>query len=242
MSSSSWVELCGWHQTHALGDFPWREWVQDLAEHLPLPIYDLPRILHVTEAYDMAMHAVHWQGGSELRPVNVPHGLAHMMRGIGLALARQRVYMARALYAHCSRYVTGVPRICDPPRGHLGDLPVIPLPHLQKLAAATLTPAPAHNLSHWLERVLQHGIMQPLHVRSKFKSGRASRRRGRKHSPQQQNRAVADLAQYLTDTALADIMALAPAHVPRLWCHIVAVGGGTLTLALSAQPLALCDE
>jgi hypothetical protein len=239
---SSWIELCSWHETHELGDFPWPDWVRAVEPFIPMPLYDLSRILDAAAVYDMAMHAMHWQGGDDLRPVNMLPGLTHMLRGIGMTHPRQRLYMARALYAHCSRYVTGVPRIVDPPTYHLDELPVVPLRHVQALATATLTPAPAANLTYWLENVLMHGILFPLHVRTKFRTGRASARRGRKHSPALENRAVAEKAQHLTDDALAAIVALAPEHVPRLKCRVLSAGSGVLTLVLSAQPRAPSDE
>ena len=190
----------------------------------------------------MAMHAMHWQGGAGLRQVNMPTRLTPLLRDIGLRHPWQHLYMVRAMYAHCSRYVTALPRICDPPTDHLDSIPVVPPAHVQALADATLTAAPAANITHWLENVLMCGIMSPLHVRTKFRTGRASARRGRKHSPALENRAVAEKAQHLADEALAAIVALAPEHVPRLKCRVLSVGSGVLTLVLSAQPRAPSDE
>lgn len=237
---SSWIELCGWDQAHELGVFPWDEWVKAVEPFIPMPLYDLSRILDASAAYDMAMHAMHWTGGG--LSVHVQPGLAHMLRGIGLAQPQQQEYMARALYAHCSHYLTGIQRIIDPPMFHMRKWDVVPMQHVQTLAIATLTPVPAKNIIYWLESVIQHGIMFPLHVRNKFRTGRASGRRGRKHSHATENRAVAEKAQHLTDEALAAIVALAPEHVPRLKCRVVSVGSGVLILVLSAQPRAPSDE
>lgn len=239
---SSWLEFCCWHDTYALDRFPWSEWVKAVEPVLPMPVYDLPRILDAAAAYDMAMHALHWPGGDDLPPVYVPTRLTPLLRDIGLQHPWQHLYIVRALYAHCSRYVTALPRIVNPPTYHLDELPVVPLAHVQALATATLTPAPAANLTYWLESVLMHGLMNPLYVRTKFRTGRASARRGRKHSPELENRAVAEKAQHMTDGALAAIVALAPKHVPRLKCRVLTVGSGVLTLVLSAQPRAPSDE
>ena len=236
---SSWLQLCSWHDQYALGLFPWDQWVACLT--LPMPIYDLPRILDAAAAYDMAVHALHWPGGADLTPVRLTTHMARMMQSIGVVQHAQQVYMARALYAHCARYVTGVPRICDPPTYHVDNLPTVPYENICSLAHATLTPLPAPSISAWLDRTLRGNVYTPLRLSNAFRSTRTSGRRGRKHSCALEHKAVAEQAQQLTDDALRELTALAPLHVPVLACQVIAVAAGKLTLVLTAQPRPPCD-
>lgn len=236
---SSWLQLCRWHDEFALGLYPWQSWVEHLK--LPLPAFDLTRILDASAAYDIAVHALHWQSEHEQRHVNLTPHMVRMMNAIGVRAAHQQQYMARALYAHCSRYITGMPRISDPPTDHIDCLPVVPSECLEELARATLTPWPALSIESWLERVLQQNKYKSLQLCNSFRSTRSSGRRGRKHSCAAEHKAIADRAQQMTDEALRRLTALAPLHVPLLRCHVVSVASGKINLVLSAQPRALCD-
>lgn len=239
-ATSSWIELRTWHACYELGKFPWDQWIQEL--QLPLPVYDLSKILDQSAVFDMAVHALHWQGGSDLRPVHVTSHMKHMMRAIDVLGPDQQVYMARALYSHCSRYMIGVPRIADPPTYHIDLLPIIPLACLERLAKATMTPYPAERITMWLERVLKYGYDKPLQLQNKYRSRRSSGRRGRKHSCAQEQKAIADNLLLMCDDALCSIKQLAPMYVPDIQCTILNVGSGTVTLALSVQQRAPSDE
>lgn len=240
---SSWLELRVWHQTHALGVFPWDEWIVHVQHCIPLPVYDLLRILDASAAYDMAVHAVHWRGDGELRPVLLPHTLSAALSAVGMRQHGQQMYMARALYAHCSRYTIGVARIQDPPLDHMECIPLMPQEHSDALAHATRTPLPASALMYWLDNVIRHGSTRPLTLRNRHMHCRApSGRRSRKHSSAMESRAIADQVQCATDHALANIAALAPEHVPRLSCHVCMVASGCVNLVLYAQLRAPCDE
>lgn len=210
---------------------------------IPMPIYDLRRILDASAAYDMAVHAVHWRDSSELRPVRVPRELSAALCAIGMRQHGQQMYMARALYAHCSRYTIGVIRIQDPPLDHMESIPLLPREHSDALARATRTPLPASVLMYWLDRVIRYGSTRPLTLRNRHMHRQAScGRRSRKHSPATESRAIADQVQHATEHALASIAALAPEHVPRLSCHVCMVASGYVNLVLYAQPRAPCDE
>lgn len=238
---SSWIEMRTWSKQHELGDFPWDEWVQALAHCIPMPVYDLPRILDATAAYDMAVHAMYWNGGSELRPVRVPYELTRHLYGLGLTRHVQQVYMARALYAHCARYTTGVPRICDPPTGHMDRIPLMPLEQFRALAKAMFLEMPALRLDHWLDNTIRLGSTRALTLRSQHGFKRAhSGRRGRKHSHDQQSRVIEAETLQSTEAALASIMALAPDDVPCLTCSVRQVTSKHITIALYVQQRAPC--
>lgn len=240
---SSWLELRSWHEVHAIDVFPWGDWIVHVEQCLPIPVYDLLRILDVSAVYDMAVHAMHWPGSGELRPVRVPRQLLDALSGIGMHQHRQKMYMARALYAHCSQYTIGVARIQDPPRDHMDAIPLMPYESFTALAHATRTPLPAIALVHWLNRVIRHGSTHPLQLRNRHTHCQAPcGRRGRKYSPAIERRVIADEVQCATDHALAGITALAPQYVPRLSCHVYMVALGFVNLVLYAQPLAPCDE
>lgn len=240
---SSWLELREWHEVHDLGVFPWAEWIVYVARYIPMPIYDLSRILDASAVYDMAIHAVHWRGSSELCPVNVPNELSNALCAIGMREQKQQMYMARALYAHCARYTTGIVRIQDPPLHHMQSIPLMPQDCSDALAHATKTPLPALTLLHWLTSVIKFGSTRPLTLRNRHMNRQGScGRRSRKHSPATESRAIADHVQHATDNALASITALAPDHVPHLSCHVCTVASGYVNLVLYAQPRALCDE
>lgn len=238
--SSSWVELCMWYDLHGLGDFPWDEWIDEL--ELPMPLYSLSKILDASAAYDMAVHALHWQGGEDLRPVRLTKHMSKMMRAVGVCAPSQQMYMARALYAHCTRYVTGMPAVRNPPTNHLDFLPVVPHENLLRLASATLTPMPADSISAWLERAIVHHDCRPTKITNVYRSKRTSGRRARKHSAVAEHSAVRESTQAMADEALAAIMDLSPRHVPSLTCQVTGVSTGRVSLVLCAQQHAPCDE
>ena len=238
--STSWLELCQWHDRFALLEFPWDEWLRAL--ELPLPIYDVTRILDASAVFDMAVHALHWPAAEPLNPVNMTPHMRLMMRRIDVKEPHQQVYMARALYAHCSQYVTGVPRICNPPTHHIDDLSIVPHDNLVLLAQATLTPMPATCISDWLVRTLRYGARSPLILRSRFRTTRSCGRRGRKHVVSLECKAMIEKVQHATDHAIVALTALAPQHVPQIACTVSAAAVTVLTIALSVPQRTPCDE
>ena len=237
--STSWLELCCWHDKYALLRFPWNEWVSAL--RLPLPIYDLPRILDVSAAFDMAVHALYWRATEPLKLVRITKHMQSMMRCIDVCEPHQQMYMARALYAHCSQYVTGVPRITNPPTYHVDDLPIIPYDNLVQLAQATLTPMPALCISEWLDRTLRYGACSSLTLRSRFRTSRLCGRRGRKHAVAVECKAMIERTQHACDNALATLASLAPDHVPTITCTVSATAATALIIVLSVQQRLPCD-
>ena len=151
---SSFVENCAWHAGFALGEYDWDGWIARLSDVLPMPVWDVPRILDSSAAYDMAVHARHWQGG-EMRSVNIPGGLEHHIWQLDLH-GEQVQYFARALYSHCVRYVAGMPRIRAPPTDHMDCTSVVPAAQFESLASAIScrSDSSRHMLQCWLENVL----------------------------------------------------------------------------------------
>ena len=136
---SSFVENSAWYATFDLGVFDWSEWIATIP--LPMPVYDISRILDSAAAFDMAMHARHWTG-THLEGLRIPDALRHHMNVIGITSLQQHQYMARALYSHCARYVTGMPRIREPPTDHMGTTAVVPPERFEALATAVMANDP----------------------------------------------------------------------------------------------------
>lgn len=239
---SSWLELQEWHLKHSLLTFPWQEWIEQLQHTLPMPVYDIRRILDTCQAYDMAVYAAHWPCDKDIQQVNVPLGLVQHINALGLQHPRQVVYMARALYSHCSRYVTNVPRVCCPPTTHIDDLDAVPLLHVLALARATLTPLPASGLHAWLTDTIMHGFRHVHRVHSTYRSSKPPGRKGRKHSASTEARDVADKLLIGVNQAFAGIVALSPRFAPRFSCYVASVAPGHITLVLSAVPHIPFDE
>jgi hypothetical protein len=237
---SSWIELQEWHAEHALETFPWSEWIESLTNVFPMPVHDLPRILDTCAAYDIALHAAHWDPAEPVQPVRIPRDLDDMIRSLALHHCTQRMYMARALYAHCSKYVAGVPRIVNPPTDHLDQIEAVPLSHVHALAQATLTPVPARHLYCWLTNAVQYGSTRQLRMCNKHRTHRSSGRRGRKHSSAAESREITESVLVMTRAAFDAIVALSPRYAPTFSCHVISVASGRVNLVLSSQPRAPC--
>jgi len=239
---SSWLELQEWYLKHAVHSFPWQEWIEELQHTLPIPVYDITRILDTCQAYDMAVHAAHWPCDKDIQQVNIPPKLVQHINALGLQHSRQVVYMARALYSHCSRYVTNMPLVCCPPTAHIDELDAIPRLHLLALARATLTPFPAKRLHTWLAAAIMYGCRHVHRVHSTYRSDKPPGRKGRKHSASAEARDVAEKAVAGVNQAFAGIVALSPRFAPRFGCHVTSVAPGHITLVLSAVPHVPFDE
>jgi hypothetical protein len=239
---SSWIELQEWHAMHGVDAFPWQEWIGELQRVLPLPVYDITRVLDPSQVHDMAQHAAHWSPDMHVQRVHVPPCLARHIAALDLQYSSQVVYMARALYSHCSRYVTGVPLVCCPPTTHLDHVEAVPQQHVRELAHATLTPLPAEGLHAWLSCAVMHGSRRVHRLSNRHRSRKSSGRKGRKHSASAEAREIADKVLAATNQAFDDIVALSPRCAPRFCCHVVGVGSGRISLVLSAVPHAPCDE
>lgn len=231
--STSWIELYNWQNEFNFNSFAWDEWIDGL--ELPMPIYDLAKILDASAAFDMASHAFCWTNQECLQPVHFTYHMKEMMHALQLHEPHQQQYMARALYAHCSQYVLGMPVIRNPPCSHIEFLPVVPLQCLESLAAATLTPMPASRLSKWLRRVIKHRYSKPLQLQNKYQSSRSSGRRGRKHSCSLEHKQLSEKVQHTTENSFTQIQKLSPNIVPRMRCSVVSITADTISLALSVQ-------
>ena len=231
-----------WHATHVVGAFPWEEWIEELQYVLPLPLYDITRVLDPSQAYDMALHAAHWSPDKHVQRVHIPAGLVRHITALDVHCPSQVVYMARALYSHCSRYVTGVPRVCCPPTAHLDHVEALPPHHVLALVRATLTPLPAEGLYAWLSCVIMYGSRRVHRLCNRYRSRKSSGRKGRKHSVSVEAREIADRVVAGTNQAFDAIVALSPRFAPRFCCHVVSVASGRINLVLSAVPHAPCGE
>ena len=240
---SSWLELQQWYTTYTLDAFPWAEWISLVQDTLPLPVYDLSKILDSSAVYDMAIHAVHWPASDNSVHVRVPLELEKALRAIDIVLPAQQMYMARALYAHCGKYTAGMLQIKDPPVNHMQHIALMPVAYTIALANATFTLLPSTQLTYWLEQTLRYGRTCTLCLRNKVQKhyARPGRRR-KKYSPAAEARCIADHVQHDADTALADIHALAPAHVPLLGCTVTHTTTSYVSLVLFVKRPVLCDE
>lgn len=239
---SSWLELQEWYLEHAVDEFPWEEWIQELEHIMPMPVYSIARILDPCQAYDMAVHAVHWPCGEYLQSVNVPPMLVQHIKAIGLRYMHQVVYMARAMYSHCSRYVAGVPRVCCPPTGHLDHLEAVPLHCIVALARATLTPLPAEGLHAWLAGTVIYGCRRVYRINNVYRSRKRSGRKGRKHLASAEANEAAEKVMANVNQAFAGIVELSPRFAPLFSCYVACVAPGHISLVLSAVPRAPFDE
>lgn len=236
---SSFVENSAWYATFDLGVFDWSEWIATIP--LPMPVYDISRILDSAAAFDMAMHARHWTG-THLEGLRIPDALRHHMNVIGITSLQQHQYMARALYSHCARYVTGMPRIREPPTDHMGTTAVVPPERFEALATAVMAndPCMRRTLECWLTNVLVHGSARPtaMHVRYSTPAKHSGRRRYR-HSAQ--DAFDAENVQTSANEALA---AISDYHstLPRMRCMVSPAGPGKASIGLYVHLRALCDE
>ena len=238
---SSWVENCAWYARYDIDVFDWHRWIVELQQVLPLPIYDITRILDISAAFDMAMHARHWHG--ELYPsVNIPRGLRWHMAAVQVHTASQQQYLARALYSHCARYTTGVAVIKCPPTDHMGDTSVVPSEQFESLSSAAhaSTEKLRRRLYAWLCNVLQHGSTRSTTMCVPYRSteSRSGRRRHRQASKEH---LTLDHMQAAVNSALQCISSHHHS-LPIMWCTVNAAAGTKASIALYAHRRALCDE
>lgn len=236
---SSFVENSAWYDAFDFSAFDWREWIEHLP--LPMPIYSISRILDSAAAYDMAMHARHWTG-THLQGLRIPVALCQHMAIIGIASPQQQQYMARALYSHCARYVTGMPRICEPPTDHLGTLAVVPPERFESLATAVMAhdQSSRHTLECWLSNVLMHDSTRhtALHVRYRTPAHHSGRRRYRQRLLDSFD---AEKVQSDANDALAAISSY-HSTLPRMRCIVSPAGPGKASIGLYVHPRAPFGE
>ena len=236
---SSFVENCAWYADFDLEVFDWHEWIQTLP--LPMPIYDVTRIVDSAAAYDMAMHARHW-AGTHIGGLRIPDVLRRHMRCVGLKSLAQQQYMARALYSHCARYVTGMPRIRPPPTDHIKQTEVVPREVFQALMSALHAEdkLARRTLQCWLTNVLVYGSKRSttLNVRYGVAAANSGRRRYRQ--------SVSDVLDVdkMQAAANATLASISRYHhtLPQLRCIISLSGPGKVSIGLYAHLRAPCGE
>ena len=236
---SSFVENSAWYADFDLGEFDWSEWIARMP--LPMPVYDISRILDSAAAFDMAMHARHWTG-THLEGLHIPNALRDHMNIIGITSLQQHQYMARALYSHCAQYVTGMPRIRAPPTDHVGTTAVVPPERFQALAKAVMAnnSCMRRTLECWLANVLVHGSTRPTAVQVRFNTPatQSGRRRYRQRS---QDGFDADKVQTDANDALAAISSY-HSTLPCMRCIVSPAGPGKASIALYVHQRAPCGE
>ena len=218
-----------WERGHELGCFPWDEYIAMLQEVVPLPVYDLSRILDASAVYDMVRHAKYWPGSDE-HPVNIPAAFARAMRGVHLSSPEQMRYFARALYSHVSNYTTGMPKIRRPPTDHMEHIPIVPFAEFDALFRATLE---APGLYNWLVDVIQNGSERTLMSRAKGHIPCGTGRRKRKFCSTAATQLIQDTVTLSIEQALASIAALGP--TPRMRCTVSSCSTRNLIIVLSAR-------
>ena len=241
---SSFVETLKWQYEFELGVYDWRGWIEHVTDLLPLPVYDLSKILDTSAAWDIFYHGRHWPAdrAHELQPVHVPAVLAAAIAHAGIEYAHQVQYVARALYNHCARYTVTVPRVRAVATDHMLSLRVVPKAVFKSLVLAIKADAAAaRRLDCWLQNVIVGRSSRPTTILSTMVPV-LQRLRGRRIG---QGDATVD-----TDAAQAHIngiLSRITAHhetLPKLWCTVTAVrvGAGRVSTVLSARQSSLSDE
>lgn len=239
---SSWLELQEWLDTHAVNTYPWPEWLTELQNVLPMPVYDVTYVLDTCAVYDMAVHAAHWSPEKYVQPVHTTRAMWAHVHALGLHSRQQCMYMVRALYSHLCKYITGVPRVVPPVTDHIALTEAVPCGHMSALARGTYTPLPAKHLSAWLMNAIVHGSRNRLRLSNTYHSRQSSGRRRRMvHSTSHLNRAMAEDVLENTHVAFQAIVALSPRFAPHFSATIVSIGSGKITLDLFSSPPALSD-
>ena len=239
---SSVLENLEWHRQHAIGTFDWSEWASLLGEVMPLPVYDMLRLVDGCAAHDIAVHARHWPEARalELGRVNLTAPLARMLAAVGLELEHQMQYAARALYRQCAERMVGVPILRGVPVDHMDDVPVVPASVLAALVAATDATDDAKRLRCWLENVIVHGSSRPTSISSAPTVVRQATGRRRRRAAGA--RCEADSTQSRVNAVLHEITETSPECVPRMWCTAVGHGQARISIVLYARQRAPSDE
>lgn len=244
---SSYVETLSWCRAHTLHDFPWREWVEELALAVEWPVYQLPEILDVSAAYDIMFHARHFP---EERVQELTHsrpGLActRLLAGAGLTQSHQQQYAYAALYRHCARYVVGMPagRVRAVPVDHVKNIPLLPSELYAQACLALGVDESLRQLMCWLRNVIVRGSLRATSITVKARRRYASKRRRRgKH----QGAAVdggehLDSLQHSMQELLCNIRQTSPTLVPVMTCSVMHLPPARLSIGLFAQPPAPSD-
>ncbi len=238
---SSVLENLNWHRMHTHCKFDWSEWTSLLGEVMPLPVYNMLRIVDGCAAHDIALHARHWpeDRALELGNVNLPVPLQNMLAAVGLTRSHQMQYAARALYRQCAERTVGVPILRNVPVDHMDNVPVVPASVLKSLADAADT-EDTKQLLCWLQNVIVYGSSRPTTIHSVFSNERQAtfRRRGRTAGYKCQ----AENIQSCVNTVLNEITDMAPECVPRMWCSTVNNGQSRVSTVLYARQQAPSDE
>jgi len=239
---SSVLENLEWHRRHAIDTFDWSEWTTLLGEVMPLPVYDMQRIVDGFAAHDIAVHARHWPAARalELGRVNLTAPLARMLAAVGLELEHQMQYAARALYRQCAERTVGVPILRAVPVDHMDDVPVVPPGVLAALVEAADAADDAKRLLCWLENVIVHGSSRPTLISAAPTVARQATGRRRRRAAGA--RCEADITQLRVNAVLHEITETAPDSVPRMWCTASGHGQSRITIALYARQHAPYDE
>jgi hypothetical protein len=196
------------------------------------------RIVDVSAVFDMARHAMYWPGDIlDDNAVFIPPCFAALLRGTGMREPGKMRYFARALYSHCSRYITGMPRVRRPSVEHMQYIPVVPFDYFDALSTALQAPL---GLECWLTNVIKGGSERPMTVRIKTRLPLCTGRRRRKFCSAAASQQVNDLAELAVRDALDAIGSLGP--LPRMWCNVWSTGTRSLVIALNARQRSLSDE
>jgi len=239
--STSLVENAQWQVDFALGTFDWDEWVRQLADVFPMPVYDLPRILDTAAAWDIVYHARHWPAARaiEVGHVRMPPALGCMLSCVGITYLHQQQYAAKAMYRHCAQYTAGTMVVGAVPTDHMDHLPVVPARMLRAICAAARLSEDSRHLACWLENVIVYGSsrqtkVHSVHLPAKQMAGRR-RRRTRGTSVD------LDEMQSSVNRLLAEITDIAPSHLPHMWCTVTTSSTTRAAIVLYARQHAPSD-
>ena len=241
---SSYVETLGWQSNFDLATYDWQGWIDAAADMVPLPVYDLRKIIDTSAIWDIFYHGRHWPAdrAHELNGVHIPAAMTAAIEHAGVNLPHQVQYIARALYNHCARYTSGVPFVRAVPVDHMLCLRVVPAAVFQSLVAAIKADrATARRLACWLQNVIVWRSSRPATIPS-FIVPEVKHRHGR--------RIGRDDSTVDTETAQAAInrvlSKITDHHetLPKLSCTVTAVriGASKVLIGLYARQPALFDE
>ena len=241
---SCFVETLGWQSKYELGVYDWQGWIEHAADLLPMPVYDLSKIIDTSAVWDIFYHGRHWPDdrAHELRAVRVPAGLVAAIAHAGIEHTHQVQYVARALYNHCARYTRGIPSVRAVPIDHMLSLRVVPSAVFKSLVVAIKADAAAaRRLDCWLQNVIMWRSSRPATILSSV-TPELHHRRGRRIG-----RADATVDTETAQTSINRILSGITDHhetLPKLWCTVTAVriGAGRVSIALYARQPALSDE
>ena len=241
--SSSFAENLTWVQDHAFDSFDWDDWLKCAEGVIPVPVYDLARILDSAAAWDIMYHARHWpyERAHEIGYVRVPSQFGAVLRSAGVDAVHQQQYAARAMYCHCDRYVIGIGVTRDVPTDHMAEVPAVPYRALSAVIDAAQLGPDQRKIECWLDNVICRNMYRAtvLHSKPIVTRQAPGRRRGRTRT---QETTHPDGMQSLVNQRLHEIRDIAPQHLPNMWCTVTPASGSRMAIALFARPPAPCDE